>query len=256
MSDYVSLDVRTLDPSAFPRFRVIVADPPWWYNDQRKERKDGSGPTRGIGACHHYDQMETPEICELKVGDLADERCHLYLWATAPLMMDAFQVMDAWGFKFSTYAHVWAKMNTKAWMDRALWERAMVEASGWVDRRFSVVCSVLDALTVKGPGFFTMSNAEFLLLGVRKKPGTKTTTRPFRHAQGRKVRQLIHWPRIEPHSRKPEIFQNAIQYMYPRVTPRVEVFARRARSGWTTIGNQELFSPYEYRDPDKTELEE
>lgn len=254
MSDYISLDVRSLDVDAFPRFRVLVIDPPWWYADRRKERKDGAGPTRGIGACHHYEQMTTEEICALRIPDLADDRCHLYLWATGPLMADAFQVLAAWGFGFATFAHVWVKLNPEAWKDPKLWERGLREANiaktgqtGWFPPQFSIVCSVLDKLTFKGPGFYTMSNAEYLLLGVKG--------RPFAHAEHYKIRQVIHWPRLEEHSRKPEIFQNAIQYMYPDVTPRVEVFARRARSDWTCIGNERLFDDYEYRDPADTELE-
>jgi N6-adenosine-specific RNA methylase IME4 len=40
-----------------------------------------------------------------------------------------------------------------------------------------------------------------------------------------------------PHSKKPEELQNRLQKMYPD-GPYLELFARRARDGWTCVGNQ------------------
>jgi len=97
-------DARQMDLAQFQRYQIIVADPPWWYADQRKVRKDGKTPTRGIGACHHYGQMTTDEICAMPVADLAADRCHLYLWATCPLLPDALRVMQAWQFEWATVA--------------------------------------------------------------------------------------------------------------------------------------------------------
>ena len=39
-------DIRELDPSRFPKCRIMVLDPPWKYNDRKKIRKDGKTPTR------------------------------------------------------------------------------------------------------------------------------------------------------------------------------------------------------------------
>ena len=107
-------DARRLDPAGFDRYQIIVADPPWFYNEQKKTRKDGTS-TRGIGACYSYDMMTTDEICAMPVAELAAERCHLYLWATCPLLPDALPVMEAWNFTWATIAHVWIKMNKGAW---------------------------------------------------------------------------------------------------------------------------------------------
>lgn len=46
--------------------------------------------------------MKTKDIAKLPVRDIADENCHLYLWATNNHLIDAFKVMSAWGFRYVT----------------------------------------------------------------------------------------------------------------------------------------------------------
>ena len=45
------------------------------------------------------------------------------------------------------------------------------------------------------------------------------------------------------HSQKPEVFAEMIEQMYPHV-PKLEMFARREREGWTAWGNE---APRTYR---------
>lgn len=79
-------------------FRVVVADPPWQYDDTA---------TRGAVE-HHYASMTVAAICELPVRDLADEAAHLYLWTTNSHLPEAFRVMEAWGFEYKTLL-TWVK---------------------------------------------------------------------------------------------------------------------------------------------------
>lgn len=78
------------------RFGVIYADPPWNY---------ANSPDRGNPE-NHYPVMALEDICDLDVH--ADDNCVLYLWATAPLLVEAIQVVEAWGFTYKTCA-VWDK---------------------------------------------------------------------------------------------------------------------------------------------------
>lgn len=85
------------------QFATIVADPPWRY---------GNTSTRGA-AEDHYKTLSIEELCDLDVdGQTVDERAadqsHLYLWATAGHLPEAFNVMEAWGFTYKTYI-VWVK---------------------------------------------------------------------------------------------------------------------------------------------------
>lgn len=80
-------------------YRTIVADPPWQY---------GNTSTRG-SAENHYETMTIEELCALDVvPNHAADQAHLYLWATAGHLPQAFDVMTAWGFEYKTYL-VWVK---------------------------------------------------------------------------------------------------------------------------------------------------
>jgi N6-adenosine-specific RNA methylase IME4 len=76
-------------------FDVIMADPPWSFENWA-ESGNGKNPNA------HYECMPTADICRLPVGHLAGRDCWLWLWATYPMLRDAMQVMDAWGFRYVT----------------------------------------------------------------------------------------------------------------------------------------------------------
>lgn len=218
-------DARKMDLAQFECYQTIVADPPWFYNSQSKLREDGT-TSAGIGCCHHYESMTLDEICAMPVAQLAAPRCHLYLWATAPLLPDALKVMDAWGFTWATVAFVWAKMNKGAW-ERAQTQTRQLSMFTTLDEQVS---AFMDNLAWFGPGFYTGSNVELVLLGRRGKP--------FAHAEGCKASQMVFAPHGEKHSEKPELVQDRIEWMYPEATPRLELFGRRARRGWTVFGDE------------------
>lgn len=210
---------------------IIFADPPWKYNDRREKRKDGVLPKFGFGAINQYDCMDTEEICTLPVQPLFADRAQLYMWATAPFLLDASDVMHAWGFPYSTIAHVWVKIIDSAWEEaqKQVWQMPLVPSDG-----NEVAEAFLDTMTFFGPGFYSASNAEFILLGWREKP--------FQHAKGRKARQVFFSP-LQEHSRKPERPQDKIQWMYPGLRY-CELFGRRDREGWDVYGNENIFPAY------------
>lgn len=94
------------------KFRVIYADPPWKYGDERAglEKAD-------TAAAGQYPTMATSKICEFTdhagrhVSDLAHDDAVLFMWATFPLLVDALDVVKAWGFHYKT-AFVWDKQRS------------------------------------------------------------------------------------------------------------------------------------------------
>lgn len=111
-------------------YSVIYADPPWSYRNKG---------TRAA-ADRHYKTMSLEEIRALPVQDIADKDCTLFLWATFPMLREALDVIQAWGFAYKTAAFVWAKQNRRT--------------QGWF----------------WGLGNWTRSNAELCLLATRGKP--------------------------------------------------------------------------------------
>jgi N6-adenosine-specific RNA methylase IME4 len=104
---------------SFPqkKYEVILADPAWQYRNKK------TGGNMISGAEQKYDTLSTEEICALPVKDISSRNCCLFLWATTPLLPNAFKVMDAWGFEYKT-AIYWRKIMS---MGLGYWFRGQVE---------------------------------------------------------------------------------------------------------------------------------
>lgn len=110
------------------KYTVIYADPPWQY-------KVYSQKGEGRSAESHYPTMTIKDIENLKVKEIADKDCVLFLWVTFPCLLQGIKVLHDWGFVYKTCAFTWVKRNKKA------------------DSYFT------------GLGFWTRANAELCLLG-------------------------------------------------------------------------------------------
>lgn len=84
-------------------FDVILADPPWAYDNQIASW----GPTS-----LHYDAIPTEELKTLPVVDRAAVDATLFLWATNPFLGDALDLAAAWGFTYRTNI-VWVKRDLR-----------------------------------------------------------------------------------------------------------------------------------------------
>lgn len=105
------------------KYNVIYADPPWAY----RVWKQKSG---GRSAESHYSTISLEGIKALPVGKLADKDCALFLWITCPLLREAWDVVEAWGFTYKSVAFVWVKQNKKTpslFWGMGYWTRANAE---------------------------------------------------------------------------------------------------------------------------------
>lgn len=82
-------------------YGLIMADPPWRYQNWSR-----AGEHKGAAA--QYSCLSIEDIKALPVGQLAFPDSVLILWATNPLLDQAFDVLAAWGFTFKTAGH-WVK---------------------------------------------------------------------------------------------------------------------------------------------------
>lgn len=176
-------------------FGAIIADPPWAFKAY-SEKGDGRS------AVQHYGVMDTKEIAELPVRDVAAKDCVLGLWTTWPHLKSALWVMQAWGFTYKTCMFDWMKANTS-------------QIDLFRD----------DAEVQIGGGYWTRSNTEPCLLGTRG--------HPKRLDKG--VRMGIVEPRRE-HSRKPGCVHSRVERLV--AGPYLELFGRRQIVNWTVLGNE------------------
>jgi N6-adenosine-specific RNA methylase IME4 len=114
------------------RFKTIMADPPWRF--QNSTGKVAPGHKR----LNRYGTMTLAEIMTLPVVGIADDTSHLYLWVPNALLPDGLAVLNAWGFTYKSNV-VWHK----------------VRKDGGSDGR--------------GVGFYFRNVTELLLFGVRGK---------------------------------------------------------------------------------------
>lgn len=84
-----------------PPARVLVADPPWRFQDKL--------PGAGRGAAKHYPTLSVSEIMRFPLPHLA-EACLLALWRVASMQQEALNVARAWGFTVKAEI-VWEKLT-------------------------------------------------------------------------------------------------------------------------------------------------
>lgn len=149
----------------FPKkkYSIIYADPPWNFRNWSEKGADRN-------ASRHYPTMEKTAIQSLPVQEICEKDCLLFLWVTAPCLIEGIELIKAWGFKYKTIAFTWIKQNKNS------------------DGIF------------RGMGYYTRSNAEFCLLATRGKVLERRS-----HSVSSVV--ISH---IEQHSKKPDAVRDRI----------------------------------------------
>ena len=98
------------------KYNVIYADPAW---EQKAGRPLSGGykkengiqvfnPISDKSADLPYSTMKFQDIINLPIKKLTDDNCHLYLWVTNKYLLKAEEIINTWGFKYSTTL-VWCK---------------------------------------------------------------------------------------------------------------------------------------------------
>jgi len=88
-------------------FKVILCDCPWRYDFSKTK-------TRKIE--NQYATLPVDHLCGLDVRGLFAKDAVIYFWATAPKLPEAFQVLEAWGFRHR---------------DRLVWDKGKMGMGFW-----------------------------------------------------------------------------------------------------------------------------
>ena len=92
------------------KFSIIYADPPWNYKGQKQHA--GSGKKDTGGAETHYPTVKLEDLKRLKVENIAEDDCLLFMWTSSPHLDQAIELGKSWGFQWATIAFVWDKQKT------------------------------------------------------------------------------------------------------------------------------------------------
>ena len=60
-----------------------------------------------------YPTMSLEEIKSMDIESISEKDTALFMWATMPLLGEALEVIQAWGFRYTTCAFTWVKLNPK-----------------------------------------------------------------------------------------------------------------------------------------------
>lgn len=190
------VDIPTIDGG----YKIIYADPPWHWKTYSKKGE-------GRSAKNHYDVMDLKALKALPIQDIAAQDSVLLMWAIDPMLREALDVVEEWGFTYKTVGFYWAKLR----------KTVSVEAGA----------NLNDKPWHFGTGYYTRANPEMCLLARRGKGVPR---------QSRSVRKLVVEP-VREHSRKPDRIRGDIVDLFGDV-PRIELFARSQSPGWSAWGNQ------------------
>lgn len=153
-------------------FDLIMADPPWRFDNWSEAGEEKN-------ATAHYDCTPLDWIKSLPVSTLAADDCLLWLWATNPMLPQAIEVMQSWGFTFKTAGH-WSKKTANG-------KQAF------------------------GTGYVLRCAGEPFLIGTRGKPKTTRSTRsviegPIREHSRKPDEAFAAAEALMPEARRIELF--------------------------------------------------
>lgn len=146
-------------------YKVLYVDCPWTYANPRGNKPSQGGIT--------YPTMSIDELKNLPVSKICDKDCGMFFWATMPKLPEALGVIDAWGFKYTTNAFTWVKLNKKAMTIRS------------------------------GQGHWTNGNAELCLFAKRGAP----------KRVARNVKQIVMAPIGRHSAKPPEVRDRIVRLM-------------------------------------------
>lgn len=180
------------------QFRAISIDPPVPY-----ERTSGQGVANKA-----YTLMTWQDLKDLGplIKAVAAPDCAIFLWTCPPLLMETVDMVKAWGFQYKTKAFTWVKCYRDGGM-------------------------------YVGLGSYTRANSEDVWLlsnGTPKRKSKNVLQVAMTREETPEVETII--APIQKHSKKPEVIQDRIEALVDG--PYLELFARRQRAGWVTVGNE------------------
>lgn len=196
------------------QYGVIVADPPWNYNQTSTSEKLSGYSDK------EYEPLTTEDLCALgtDIRQLASSDSLLFLWTTWPFIADALHIIDAWGFKYIT-GLPWVKMDS--------YLKHPTYGVGYWFRG----CTELILVAKRGKSH--RGNRK----GILNFESPRNTWAKKHNNQLSLVDEQVGWVSVpEGHSKKPDALQEIIEKDYPG--PYLEIFGRRAREGWTVLGDE------------------
>lgn len=220
-------------------FQCVIADPPWTYGDSMSAMK-----STGNGAASQYNVMDFKAICDLAqfpagaykssykphglasepglvlMGQAIADNAHLYCWITNPMLLDGYGhwLFECWGFQLKSMA-TWVK-------GRLVVRTRNGKAHTEVEQEEEVIPDLIQHVS---QGRYFRGTTEHVLFGVRGTCPALVHNLPNAFVYPSRWKGRLH-------SEKPPVIHEWAEAMSPG--PRIELFARAHRTGWSAVGDQ------------------
>jgi len=142
------------------KFGVILADPEWQFETYSEAGMDRS-------ADNHYPTSALEAIKSRDVSSLGAADSVLWLWATVPMLLEAIDVMAAWGFAYKSHL-IWNKdrIGTGYWNRNKhelllIGTRGNIPAPAMGEQFPSVIDAAVGAHSAKPEKFYEIIEAYF-----------------------------------------------------------------------------------------------
>lgn len=189
------------------KYNVIYADCPWSYDNKK------TGGQLNSGADDKYVTMSLDDVCKMPIAKISDKNCILFLWAVVPMMPEAFQVLESWGFKYKTML-TWRKIMSQ------------------------------------GMGYWFRGQCEHLLVATKGSPKAfRQQICNYYECNFELTDDQVHQQKVGKHSQKPHYFRKliskAVEVSFDE-PKKLELFARTREGlfgdieyeGWDVYGNE------------------
>lgn len=193
-------------------FNIIVTDPCWSFDDKLKMK---SGIKRSADS--QYSTLSTDDIINLDVKSIAAKDALIALWVPSALLKEGIMAVENYGFKLKQ-TFVWVKTKKNP---------------------FKNLTNNINSILGFNMGHYFRNTHEICLIGTRGRIGCFIQN---------KSQRTVCLDKAMKHSKKTEILQDSLDIMYPdKCTDnkgnvlnikRIELFARRQRSGYLCLGNE------------------
>lgn len=203
------------------KYSVVVADPPFEFSD----RLVMSSVKRGAES-NYNGTLSIQDICDLPVSEICEDDALLALWVPGSFVSDGIKIMEAWNFDIKQ-TWVWCKikknpLNTLKKKIKKLSDIDLINAE--IDK-----FDINKILSMYMGRTFRQAH-EIALIGTCGKISKKLKN---------KSQRSVYFSHIGKHSEKPSGLQDKLEIMFPLIDNNsIELFARKERKGWTTVGNE------------------
>ena len=90
------------------KYQIIVVDPPWKLAKVKQNLRKFNKPASFNDI--DYPMMSLDEIKSLPIGDIAGDKCMLFLWTIDKYLYNTKPILEHWGFKYHVTL-AWDKTN-------------------------------------------------------------------------------------------------------------------------------------------------